>query len=647
MKACFTAVLVCVFASLGTMIFALTDAQFSSAITYTPTTIVQGDTVTFTVNFKIIDEAVTDFNVEGGIDGAVLYTRTFASISAGATRTMSFTWTATAGSHIVFFRLDPGNNATESDEGNNQKELSFDAGGVQHTTDLNFNVGPQITPGDKLYTGTTLNIRAQVYNGNSPVSNVKIKATIDGAQVWQTTRAQMSANEYYWASFDWVATVGSHTLNFIIDPDNMIAEANEGNNEWLYSLTITDPPQPPDPSQLIDLKFNGNPAFNPFNPQEGGTQEVKIRIYLASSLTVSNVKVEGGIDGVKLWEEIFPTMTGYSYKDVKFTWITTPGSHSAYFKIDPDNSIGENNEGNNTINGTTNVSVKPVGPQPGLPCDPKWHAGTGLKGTKTGVMKPLENVKFWGKAVLTGNTAVNLKITAGIDGKTIMEKVFPAFIAEQESDIYLDWKTAGGQHKVWFQIDPESQQNDTDRSNNRIEKDIEVAELELVTSATGIQAKMNPNPCDTSTSPDPDLRLTSFQQISPYNTTKAMFQITVKNESDRCVKGAGFAVYSEGIAIGEPPLKFWVDSEGKISTTPYSLGSPANKWFLKANESKTFQYSILAENVPGKTDCVIAAAGNAPGLCQKLKVKVDFEDTITESNETNNTSPFKVFSWKK
>jgi hypothetical protein len=238
-----------------------------------------------------------------------------------------------------------------------------------------------------------------------------------------------------------------------------------------------------------------------------------------------------------------------------------------------------------------------------------------------------------------------------VGDKKLKEEIFQTFAVVEESNFFFDWKPmTGGKYTVWLQIDPNNEQNDTNRNNNRVEKQIEVSELQLSTSPAGLEAKFNQeqDPCESNSSVTPDLKLVSFTQKAPYEKEKAYFSIGIKNESDRCIKGLGIGIYSDTISVGGPALKFWVNSEGKISTSPYSLGGASgNKWFLKAKETKTISYYILSSNVNGKTDCVIAAAGNASGVCQELKAKVDFEDNITESDENNNASPFKVFSWKK
>jgi len=101
------------------------DLQFTTAISQSPDPASAGGSVTFTVAFKTFGGAVTNMKITGGVDGTQLFERTYASILADKGRTDSFTWTATAGSHTVWFELDPGHTCGDSNYGNNRIEKSI------------------------------------------------------------------------------------------------------------------------------------------------------------------------------------------------------------------------------------------------------------------------------------------------------------------------------------------------------------------------------------------------------------------------------------------------------------------------------------------------------------------------------------------
>jgi hypothetical protein len=112
---------------LGSALFAL-DLKFTSAIRMSPASPAVGNTITFSVSFIPQGGTVTSFKITGGVDTTQVYERTFASIPADATRTVSFTWTSTAGNHTAWFVLDPDHLMGDANYGNNRVELAFSGG---------------------------------------------------------------------------------------------------------------------------------------------------------------------------------------------------------------------------------------------------------------------------------------------------------------------------------------------------------------------------------------------------------------------------------------------------------------------------------------------------------------------------------------
>lgn len=124
--------------------FAALDLKFTSAVAMSPGDAKAGDTMTFSVSFRPEGAAVSNLKVIGGIDGVQKYERVFASVAANGTRTCSFTWTATAGSHKVFFTLDPLHTAGDSSYSNNGIEKQFAV-----TDDENVQFDPKIPNSEK------------------------------------------------------------------------------------------------------------------------------------------------------------------------------------------------------------------------------------------------------------------------------------------------------------------------------------------------------------------------------------------------------------------------------------------------------------------------------------------------------------------
>lgn len=105
--------------------YAALDLIFSSEITLAPSSPNSGATVTFSVTFRSLNAAVTNMKIIGGIDGVQKFEKTYNSIPKNGMQTDSFSWTATEGSHKVFFTLDPAHTTADSNTANNTIEKQF------------------------------------------------------------------------------------------------------------------------------------------------------------------------------------------------------------------------------------------------------------------------------------------------------------------------------------------------------------------------------------------------------------------------------------------------------------------------------------------------------------------------------------------
>jgi hypothetical protein len=109
-----------VFILWGFSVFAALDVQFVGSIKQSPDPAFGGIQITFTVNFKPVGGAVSNFKITGGVDGTKIFERKYASIGAGIQKTDSFKWIAVGGVHNVWFELDPDHTSGDSDYSNNK-----------------------------------------------------------------------------------------------------------------------------------------------------------------------------------------------------------------------------------------------------------------------------------------------------------------------------------------------------------------------------------------------------------------------------------------------------------------------------------------------------------------------------------------------
>lgn len=123
-----TAIFVSIVLAVSMLSFGAANLRFMTGLEISPTSPVAGDTVTCTVTWKAQNDAAVNARIIGGIDGTTIYDTTFPNVPMGETRTISFTWTATAGGHNAWFHMDPDNLTGDPYPSNNYIEQSFTVG---------------------------------------------------------------------------------------------------------------------------------------------------------------------------------------------------------------------------------------------------------------------------------------------------------------------------------------------------------------------------------------------------------------------------------------------------------------------------------------------------------------------------------------
>jgi len=90
----------------------------------TPSSMTAGNTYSIGVAVANLGGSASNIRVTLKADGAVVGNQTIASLNAGETKTVTFSWTPSAGSHTLTAIVDPDNNIDELNEGNNTKSIA-------------------------------------------------------------------------------------------------------------------------------------------------------------------------------------------------------------------------------------------------------------------------------------------------------------------------------------------------------------------------------------------------------------------------------------------------------------------------------------------------------------------------------------------
>jgi len=249
---------------------AAVDLKFTTDISQAPDPAITGNTVTFTVSFKNFGGAVDNLKITGGVDGAGIFERLYAHINTDLPRTDSFTWTATAGTHTVWFELDPNHVQGDSDYSNNRIEKQITISSSQNSNMPNIiHIKPNagVLPKKMSHDFPLLskpNLKIEVaYNsvglkcGGMVNFYIKVKntgnaATPSGFEYYIYNSGNLVANipcspldaggvltvesGDAWLLCD---TNCTSTWKFVIDPTNYVSESDENDNAQTLTLNGT------------------------------------------------------------------------------------------------------------------------------------------------------------------------------------------------------------------------------------------------------------------------------------------------------------------------------------------------------------------------------------------------------------------------
>jgi hypothetical protein len=353
---------------------------------------------------------------------------------------------------------------------------------------------------------------------------------------------------------------------------------------------------------------------------------------------VSNLKVRATIDGSPVWENIYPTVN-HGCIGINFNWVAVEGSHQIAVILDPDNTIVESYEDNNET--YYSINVKPALPQEmNGPGDPYWDATYGNSNSgfwvtpkATGLM-PGDTVAFGAKIRYSGSQMDNLKIRCGTDNKVLFQGGFTNLTDGIERSVGFDYKTplaSGAKIKIYCQIDPDQNKNDTNRGNNLIETEIETIQMTTQSQLGTSSVITDLGPCAIAGTASTDVEVTLFTfQHSANTKEKVKFSATVKNNGLACISKLEWKIndavgtlLTDGLAI-----------PARISKPNQIGGSQPDQWLIKVGETKTISGFIYKKDI--KSECYRPTPTDPDIICPNIKFTVDYNNLINDPNRANN-----------
>lgn len=303
-----------------------------------------GETINFTVNVKNqgIAEAGS-FSIHFYINEGHKGYRAVQGIAAEETVSLTFPWTAEAGSHTIRVVIDSGEDVTETDESNNEKTVEFSGSSPPDLIIQDLTWSPLDAAA-----GETVTFAFVIKNqGKGKADKSYFTCYVDDNYLYADFINAMNPGATDNRTFTWVVEGGPHIIRVVADSDEDVAESDEDNNEKTVSFPlipdliiekITWIPEEPSESDKVN--------FTAVIKNQGGVKadSFTIHFYIDESY-LGHYEV----DGIEAEAEISKHLS----------WVAEAGSHTIKVIADSAGEIAESDENNNTKEETLSASPLP------------------------------------------------------------------------------------------------------------------------------------------------------------------------------------------------------------------------------------------------------------------------------------------------
>ncbi|HEY81678.1 MAG TPA: hypothetical protein G4O01_00090 [Dehalococcoidia bacterium] len=304
------------------------------AITWSPQNPVIGDEVTFTVSVKNQGTAEAGASrVAYYIDDAYLASDLVGSLAPGDSASLTFTWTALAGTHLIRAVADSAGEVAEGDETNNEQTV------IISTLAPDLVIEAITWSPENPSKGDTVTFNVSLKNqGSYLVSSSRVHFYIDGFSRGYQDVVKVEAGATVNVTFVWTALPGTHTIKAIVDKDNWIAESDETNNEK-EAIFLTLAP---------DLVITGI-TWSPEDPQESDNLTFTVSVKNQGSGWADSSYVVCYIDDTYLASASVNATDPGDTANLTFSWIAQAGAHTFRAIADAYSKVIESDETNNEL----------------------------------------------------------------------------------------------------------------------------------------------------------------------------------------------------------------------------------------------------------------------------------------------------------
>jgi len=409
-----------------------------SDITWSPEAPAVGDNVTFTATIKNEGSGRSEASrAVCYIDGQGMgYLNTPPMISGNET-TMSIQWWASNGSHYISVIADCDNQMVESNEDNNKLTKTFSVTPPDLViTDLTFSPeNPAI--GDTITFKTTLKNQ-----GGGTAENFKVAYFLDDTLLNKETIYHLEYDTTANTTCTWKSQGGRHIFKAIADCDDNIAESDENNNE--YSITVA-----PDMPDLAVTEISWSPPDLP--APAGSTVTFNVKIENLGSLSTGPSHVAYYVDDTIVSDTEIEPLDAGAATTKHFLWIAMEGQHTIKVVADSNNKISEIDEANNTR--VVNLPPPDLVVQD-ITCSPS-EAKIGDNVTITATIKNQGT-----------SPAQDSQVACDVDGLRLDSQDLPEINAGDSVTRTFKWVAEEGMHTIIISADINNLVTEADETNN-------------------------------------------------------------------------------------------------------------------------------------------------------------------------------------
>ncbi len=314
-------------------------------VTWSPSDVSIGDTVTFSATFVNRGSSKTQVaQASYYVDGLSAGSLDIPEIEPAASITGSFEWVAEAGTHSIGITADTNNRVTESDETNNDKEITFSTMTPDLTVeDVSWLMEFPLTSDDAAF---AIIIKNQ---GSDTSGSSQLTYSIDESPALHKDIKPIPAGDSVTITLVSILESGPHTIDVTIDPDDEIIELEESNNQKTLSFSTSIP----------DLAIKSI-AWTPLTALPGDTITITAKVENRGRSEAINPRLTLHIDGSPLdYADIAEIESGVTVT-ADFSWTVEAGPHEISVFADLDKLIPESNETNNTMSRTLTLEEPPA-----------------------------------------------------------------------------------------------------------------------------------------------------------------------------------------------------------------------------------------------------------------------------------------------